>query len=198
MEDWLASAARARPDHPAVVVGERVVPYAELDERASRVARRLAADGVGPGDRVGVSHPPGIVFAEMLHAVPRLGAVLEPAAPGDRPDPLPGSREADVALRTAFDPDAVHSVIHTSGTTGEPKPVELTYANHAASAAASADALGVAAGDRWLCPLPLHHVGGLNILMRAAINGTTAVLHDGFDAERVRDVLAQRGYAVKG
>jgi o-succinylbenzoate---CoA ligase len=80
-------------------------------------------------------------------------------------------------------------VIHTSGTTGEPRPVELTYANHVASAAASADALGVHPDDRWLCPLPLHHVGGLNVLVRSAINRTTVVLHERFDAERVKAVL---------
>ena len=43
--------------------------------------------------------------------------------------------------------------------------------------------------DRWLCPLPLHHVGGLNVLIRSAINRTTVVLHERFDAERVKATL---------
>jgi O-succinylbenzoic acid--CoA ligase len=193
LEDWLTAAARARPDHPAVVAGGEVVTYAELDRRASSVAMRLAALGVGPGDRVRVSHPPGITFAELLHAVPRLGAVLEPVAPADPPEPeldaAPGPDPVDAELRTAHEPDAVHSVIHTSGTTGEPKPVGLTFGNHAASAAASADALAVDPGDRWLCPLPLHHVGGMGVLVRCAINRTTAVVHERFDAERVKRML---------
>jgi O-succinylbenzoic acid--CoA ligase len=189
LEDWLTSAARARPDHPAVVAGGEAVTYAELDERATRAARRLATQGVGRGDRVRVSHPAGIAFAELLHAVPRLGAILAPAAPEDPPEPVPEGPEADVELRADFDAAAVHSVIHTSGTTGEPKPVELTFANQAASAAASADALGVDPADRWLCPLPLHHVGGLGVLIRCAVNRTTAVLHQRFDAERVKRTL---------
>jgi o-succinylbenzoate---CoA ligase len=189
LEDWLTSAARVRPDHPAVVSAGGAVTYAELDERAGRVARRLAADGVVPGDRVRVSHPPGLAFAELLHAGPRIGAVLAPVPPADPPEPRPGSPEADSPLRSTVDPNAVHSVINTSGTTGEPKPVELTYANHAASAAASADALGVDPEDRWLCPLPLHHVGGLGVLIRCAIARTTAVLHERFDLERVKAVL---------
>jgi O-succinylbenzoic acid--CoA ligase len=189
LEDWLASAARARPDHPAVVAGGVAVTHRELDDRADRAARRLAAAGVGPGERVRVTHPPGIAFAELLHAVPRLGAVFEPHPPTDPPAPPLGGREAHVALRREVDPGAVHSVIHTSGTTGEPKPVELTFANHAASAAASADALGVDPADRWLCPLPLHHVGGLAVLIRCAIARTTAVLHERFDAERVKAAL---------
>ena len=203
MDDWLTSAARARPDHPAVVAGGNAVTYAELDRRATRVAGALAARGVEPGERVRVSHPSGIAFAELLHAVPRLGAVFAPVAPADPPEPDLGGDEADppkpgsarapapdeADLRTSHDPRAVFTVIHTSGTTGEPKPVELTFGNHAASAAASADALGVDPADRWLCPLPLHHVGGLGVLVRCAINHTTAVLHERFDAERVKRTL---------
>jgi o-succinylbenzoate---CoA ligase len=189
LEDWLTSAARERPGHPAVTAGGSVVTYGELDERADRVARRLAAAGVRPGDRVRVTHSPGIAFVELLHAVPRVGAVFEPHPPEDPPGPGLGTGEADFGPRREVDPGAVHSVIHTSGTTGEPKPVELTFANHAASAAASADALGVDPADRWLCPLPLHHVGGLAVLIRCAIAHTTAVLHERFEVERAKAVF---------
>ena len=188
MRDWLAEAARARPEGEAVAADDGSLTYAELDERVDRRARELAGAGVRAGDRVAVTHPPGLAFAELLHALPRLRAVLEPGPPTDRP--LPAAAAAGPAtLRTTLDPDAVHTVIRTSGTTGEPKPVELTYANHLASAIASADALGVEPGDRWLCPLPLHHVGGLNVLVRSAINATAVVLHGRFDAERVRATL---------
>jgi O-succinylbenzoic acid--CoA ligase len=188
VEDWLTAAARARPDHVALVSDESSLTYAELDERADRRARELAAAGVGAGDRVRVTHPPGIAFAELLHALPRLGAVLEPGPPADSPMPgagVPGAAD----LRTAFDPESVHTVIRTSGTTGTPKAVELTFANHLASAIASAGALGVEPDDRWLCPLPLHHVGGLNVLIRSVINRTAVVLHPRFDADRVRATL---------
>ena len=80
-------------------------------------------------------------------------------------------------------------MIHTSGTTGAPIPVELTLENLDASARASADALGIEPGDRWLCPLPLHHVGGLSVLVRSAVNATTAVLHERFEARRVKATL---------
>jgi O-succinylbenzoic acid--CoA ligase len=86
-------------------------------------------------------------------------------------------------------PPETRTVVFTSGTSGEPKPVLLTAANHEASAIASAWNLGVAPDDRWLCCLPLHHVGGLSILHRSAMYGTTAVLHDGFDADAVRESL---------
>jgi o-succinylbenzoate---CoA ligase len=71
---------------------------------------------------------------------------------------------------------SVAVVVHTSGTTGAPRPVELTLANVEANALGSAVALGLDPSERWLCPLPLSHVGGLMVLLRSAIYATTAVL----------------------
>ena len=180
MQDWLSAAAQTRPNHPAVVADDGTLTYAELDERATERARALAAAGLWEG-RVRVTYPPGLAFAELLHAVPRAGAVFEPGPPSEPPEIT--SAPAAAAL------EDVHTVIHTSGTTGAPKAVELTYANHLASARASAAAFRVQPDDRWLCPLPLHHVGGLNVLIRTVVTQTTAVLHERFDAERVKATL---------
>ncbi len=189
MRDWLAAAADEHPDRVAVEADDGRVTYAELDARAHELARRLRVE---PGEAVEAAATPGVGLAVLLHALPRRGAALEPLPAGAPARPLPLGDAEDAELRREHPPEAVHTVIRTSGTTGEPKRVELTHRNHAASAAAAADAIGAEPGDRWLCPLPLHHVGGLNILVRAAINRRTAVLHDRFDAERVRDVL-ERG-----
>jgi O-succinylbenzoic acid--CoA ligase len=193
--------ARLNPAGAAVTDGEREIGYAALDAEASRMARRLAAGGVRRGDRVAALLPAGFDFVVLLHALPRLGAVLTPINPAESrrqlelagarmvvEEPLTGEEE-QVDLLTYADPDSVQAVIFTSGTTGEPRPVELTFGNHHASAVASAERLGVDPADRWLCPLPLFHVGGLAVLLRSAIYGTTAVVHDGFDTERVRAAL---------
>jgi O-succinylbenzoic acid--CoA ligase len=179
------------------VAGGESISYSELRAGAERVARRLAARGVGEGDVVASTLAPGRAFAELLHALPRLGAVLAPLDPRAPAridavltvtEPLTGE-EGDAELLVSVDPDAVHTIIHTSGTSGRPKAVELSYANHAASAASSAANLGVEPGDRWLSPLPVFHVGGLAVLIRCAIYATTAVVHDGFDLEAVRESL---------
>lgn len=72
-------------------------------------------------------------------------------------------------------------IMYTSGTTGLPKGVVLTYGNMFASAAGSAFNLGVLPGDRWLAVLPLFHVGGLSIVIRSVLYGTGMVLHRQFD-----------------
>jgi O-succinylbenzoic acid--CoA ligase len=180
-----------------VVADGRALTYAELHAAADRCARRLSGLGVREGDRVATTLHPGLDFCELLHALPRLGAALEPLDPRVRaPEgglvvtrPLDGPEDASARLRDEVDPQAVHTLIRSSGTTGEPRAVELTYANQAASALAAADAVGAEPGDRWLCPLPLHHVGGLGVLIRSVINGTTALIHERFEAGRVRAAL---------
>jgi O-succinylbenzoic acid--CoA ligase len=75
-------------------------------------------------------------------------------------------------------------VLFTSGTTGTPKAVPLTTGNLLASAVASAFRLGISPDDRWLCALPMYHMGGLAPVLRSTLYGTTAVLQSSFDAER--------------
>jgi O-succinylbenzoic acid--CoA ligase len=91
------------------------------------------------------------------------------------------SRPLDVA--------AVQGIIFTSGTTGRPKGAMLTFANHQASAVASAFRLGTDPSDRWLACMPLYHVGGLAILFRCCLYGTTMVLQHGFDLVAVSRAL---------
>jgi O-succinylbenzoic acid--CoA ligase len=99
--------------------------------------------------------------------------------------------EADLPLLGEHDLDAVACRILTSGSSGAARPVGLTYGNFLWSAVGSAFNIGVDPGDRWLCCLPLSHISGLGIMMRSVIYGTTAVVHDGFDTDRVGAALAE-------
>ncbi len=98
-------------------------------------------------------------------------------------DELRAVRPADGAIPDAPDPDRPCALLFTSGTTGRPKGVVLTWANQIASAQACASALDLTADDRWLVCLPLFHIGGLNILYRCALHGACAVLQEKFDPE---------------
>ena len=88
-----------------------------------------------------------------------------------------------------LDLEAVQGLIYTSGTTGQPKGAMLTYNNHLWSAIASAFRLGTDPADRWLACLPLYHVGGLSIIFRCCLYGTTVVLQQGFDPAAVSQAL---------
>lgn len=63
-------------------------------------------------------------------------------------------------------------VVATSGTTGRPKGVVLTFDAVEASAIATSKALGVTAKDKWLACLPAAHVGGLSVMTRSLLTET--------------------------
>ncbi|MEZ4458263.1 MAG: AMP-binding protein [bacterium] len=87
------------------------------------------------------------------------------------------------------DEHGVAVIMYTSGTTGPPKPVPLTWENIKASAAASAFNIGVHRDDVWLCVIPLYHIGGLSILYRGVLYGTATLILDRFDAGEVIAML---------
>ena len=67
-------------------------------------------------------------------------------------------------------------VIATSGSTGQPKAVELSAAALTASATASLRRIGASPQLRWLCCLPMFHISGLGVLVRALVTGTDPVV----------------------
>jgi O-succinylbenzoic acid--CoA ligase len=174
-----------------------VLSSGDVGQAAAIKARQLAGLGVGAGDRVAVALPASLEFAALLHAMPLLGSVLvplNPRDPGHTPAfdllvdaPLSGP-EADIGPRSP-DPDDIWVILHTSGTTAEPKAVPLSYGNFRASAAAAHANLPLTPGDCWLCVMPLFHVGGLSILTRSALAGSSMILHERFDAGAVAEAL---------
>jgi o-succinylbenzoate---CoA ligase len=88
---------------------------------------------------------------------------------------------------------SVHSILYTSGTTGKPKGVMLTYGNHWWSAMGSSLNLGMREEDKWLLVLPLFHVGGLSMLFKSVIYGNALQLHERFEVEAVNHALDHDG-----
>ena len=165
----------------------------------SQVARPDGA-ALEDGDVVAVALPPGPAWLGLVREVWDAGAALLPvdhrlpvgetrallhrARPtmlvssegwGRRADGVPA--EADVAL-----------VVPTSGTGGEPKLVQFDRAAIDAAVAASALALDATPHDRWLCCLPLAHVGGLLVLLRGVLLGAPVIVHPGFETKAVAAV----------
>jgi long-chain acyl-CoA synthetase len=78
MDAGVIAQARIRPEQIALRSGDETRTYAELDDRARRVAHALHALGVRRGDRVAVMVPNGIEYFEAAHGAGRLGAVVVP------------------------------------------------------------------------------------------------------------------------
>ncbi len=85
------------------------------------------------------------------------------------------------------------AIIHTSGTSGRPKAAVLTHGNIYHSALASALKLERPRDERWLCVLPLYHVGGLSIILRSLIYGSAVEFGPSapFDVQETNRVLSE-------
>ncbi len=136
------------------------------DQRHREVARELT-------DTV-----PGLRTASDIEAVPQ--------ADPDGPDAIP----------QPIDISALHTIIYTSGTSGQPKGTMLSHGNHFWSAVGSALNLGLHENDRWLACLPLFHIGGLAILLRSVIYGIPVVLQDEFDPVAANRAIDNEGITV--
>src|SRR5581483_642690 len=157
--DILDATVRRYPNEPALDDGTRVLTYRALAAEVDTVRRRLAAAGIGAGDRVGVRMPSGDV--DLYIAI--LGVLAAGAAyvPVDADDPDERARlvfsEAGVAAvleagrtlevrgdarppvaagRPGLEDDAW--IIFTSGSTGKPKGVAVRHRSAAAFADAEA------------------------------------------------------------
>jgi O-succinylbenzoic acid--CoA ligase len=154
------------------------------------------------------------LHAVLLNGVGDAVRLLEPLAralDGSGPAILPVDASLPAArirqLVNAFQPDAVVDtegearirsgspgvapetavIIGTSGSTGEPKGVELSAAALSHSARASLARAGARPGERWLACLPVSHVAGLQVLVRSLIGGTEPVTAAEATAQAVHD-----------
>ncbi|MFD5395951.1 amino acid adenylation domain-containing protein [Streptomyces sp. NPDC127097] len=177
--DPLDPATAHDPSLPALLVGARRLTYGDLADRVASLAQRMLAAGVTAGQPVAAVLPRGADSVVTLLACLRTGAVYCPLSPSDPParltlllerlspalvltsadapvavpDGLP-SATVDAAVlppaRAAETVPGAAYLIHTSGSTGIPKPVAVGRAaleNHLTGAA---ERFGLGAGDRVL------------------------------------------------
>lgn len=194
----VVSAAAARPDHAMIIHPGGTLTWGEGLDRVRRAAGALLADGAGPGGTVFLPATPTVETVVALHAIGWVGAVAALLPPGESPPPgargldpagARSSGETPPAPERPWPMDEARIAVRTSGTTGAPRWASLTTGQLLLSAFASATRLGLDPADRWLCCLPLHHVGGLQTALRSAWYGTTLVLEPGFDPARVAAAL---------
>jgi acyl-CoA synthetase (AMP-forming)/AMP-acid ligase II len=159
---WLSAAAGRHPDRIAVEGPGEQVRYRELLLRAVRAAGALHMRGVRRGEPVALMLEPGVPFVEALHGCLLLGVAAVPI------DPRLAERERQAVLREIEvrverplrgetgvfelpdppDRDEVALVMHTSGTTGLPKPVGLTFGSIRANARGLAQAMRLGGDER--------------------------------------------------
>lgn len=207
------AAAAEAGDRLALVVDGRGWTWEVLAAAVAREAERLADVTTAGNDSIARvafdAHPTVDTVVRLLALVearicavpldPRLPAavraervrLLAPSFDLDRNVAIdgPGSLQWSVRPRIDAVDTTPLAVLFTSGTTGAPRAVELSRSAFNASAVASAAHLGWEPDDRWLCCLPLAHVGGLSIVIRCLAARRAVVLAGGFDAPAISALL---------
>jgi O-succinylbenzoic acid--CoA ligase len=168
MGDWLADAAHRWPDRVFIQTPEEELTFGEISRRvpASSTAGFIEVEATTSG------------VVEILSAW-RQGVPAVVVGPGR------DLGHVDVSSVNA------HTVLFTTGSGGQPKGVRITAANWGASARAVRTHLGYDGDDVWLCVLPLFHVAGLAILVRALLLGQKVILEPRFDPTRAAIILKE-------
>lgn len=179
----IVSSLRAHGDRIAVVTETEQVTYRELAELVSGAALAL-----GPGRR--------LVLLETRNDLPTLVHYLGALAGGHVSVPVPaeGDHRAIIATYspdTVVDAAGVHHrrphgahrlhpelalLMSTSGSTGSPKLVRLSFTNLLSNACAIAEYLRITETDRAATTLPMSYCYGLSVVNSHLLRGAGLVL----------------------
>ena len=144
------------------------------------------------GDLVAVMLAPSSLWLDLVTEIWGAGAALLPIdhrlPPAERAALLDRARptvllDGGGARRVDGEPAerGIVLVVRSSGTGGTPAFARFERAAIEAAVSSSAAALGATGEDRWLCCLPLAHVGGLLVLLRGLLLGAPVAVHERFD-----------------
>ncbi len=176
----IQAAAQAYPQRIALIAAEEQLTYQQL-------ATRIAKVDVQAPNLQRATPPLSTAFrlyASLQHK--QCLALVSPNSSDAEISDLKPRLAAPECARAAL-------VLFTSGSSGASKGVLLSHQALIASAVAANRVLGWAEGDRWLCCLPLSHIGGISVLTRALSARRTAILCERFEARAVaRDILRHR------
>ncbi|HZO62652.1 MAG TPA: AMP-binding protein [Gaiellaceae bacterium] len=198
----LRYAAERHPDADAVVDRGVRLTYADLQERAARVATGLEREGLRSGDRLAAVVRCRHESVQLYWACQWVGATYVPLSPRISPADLAYCREDSGATLFLEDgvelepllgdphPGALDAadegeslMLYTSGTTGRPKGVPRSHRADRAGALSQVIHQSTRFGDRTLGAMPLYHTMGMHSLLAMHLVGGCYVCQPEWDAE---------------
>ena len=236
MIDLIAESAALFGLNNFIVAGARTYTYAEINVKATYLARILKYNyNISRGDYTVIISDNNLEFILLIFALWKVGSVpvplnsklntqdLEKLLAFITPrniyiDPKiifrPSANSTALQKDILFNPDNLYYenikwpfdailpdlfsqnenalILFTSGSSGMPKGVELTFNNLRMSFENCNVALNQNNKDKWLASLPFYHIGGFSIILRALLSGASIILPHSLATEDLADEIKLR------
>jgi fatty-acyl-CoA synthase len=96
---------------------------------------------------------------------------------------------APLAEEPEVEPEDPLLMLYTSGTTGLPKAAVISHRAEIFRNLVLRAEFGIAATDTFVAWSPLYHMGGVDYSLSTLMSGGKVIVHDGFDAERLAELV---------
>ena len=208
IEEQIFEHVQSTPDKIALISGEIEVSYGQFWNYCLKAAASIKENyNIQKGDRVILSAAGNIEFAYVYFGVHIAGGICVPIDPDTNQtrfdyivksttpicvigtlhnvqmDSIPFDDLINCNDKAEFvspNKDQIADILYTTGTTGAPKGVALSYLNHAAAARNINEFIGNTSDDVELLALPVSHSFGLGRLRCSLSIGATVVMLGSF------------------
>lgn len=176
------SASDRHPDKLAVIAGREEVTYSQLCLHIRKAAALILSKGFKTGDIIQLSAVKVPHFIYMLFGAQMVGVIselIDPESEHEHFHYLPEEIEDMLPLEevpSGLKETDVIEIIHTTGTTAEPRLVCLSHFNVSWATKYTSDAVQNDEEDVEVVAMPICHGFGLRRLYLTLMNGATAVL----------------------
>ena len=194
---------KLRPSQPSLRFGGQVYTWIQVAERLKGAVAHIRS--LELGDRTTLATATDDPFTRVLWMLAGSWCghvwLLSGKQVGEEPSNvvwLHASIEAsseELPEPAAWLEDDVHWLLRSSGTTGQPKLISLSWLQIEANARGAEQRFGLTSSDSWLCVLPLGHIAGASIIARSFVVGLSVSLSD-FCADTFSDTIDLHGVTV--
>ncbi len=197
---------------PALICGEETLTYSELLEEAKQVASGFYQLGLREGQLIAIGDLsiremiislwacflggfivfplnirfPATALAKILTDVKAKIIISKATYPDHKSvafhELVRQAGELDNLDLPPFREMGAATLLMTSGSSGDVKFVQHSHHNHLESAKGSNQNIQLTSSDSWLLSLPLYHVGGLSILFRTLLSGSSVIIPEEEDS----------------
>ena len=176
LEDFLRDDAARYPDKIAVICGEEVVTYSELNERVEAQSALFRNNDTAENGYLILRASQNIQFLVDYFAAHRCGCV---AVPLEKDTPQCRVDEISFQLKHTPIPEGSADILYTTGTTGKSKGVIISHRTIVANAENLIDSQGFSHDLHFLICGPLNHIGSLSKVYPVILTGGTLHIIEG-------------------